>query len=165
MKHTSIIYLSLGTNLGNRSLNLKNSIASIEKKVGIIKRQSCIYQTKAWGVINQPDFLNMVLEVQTSLTPQVVLETVLSIETEMGRVRERKWYTRLIDIDLLFYEDLIIEESNLIVPHPYLHLRNFVLQPLLDLVPLLVHPIMKKTVLQLVVECGDELPVKKRNSM
>jgi len=155
----------LGTNLGNRSLNLKNSIASIEKKVGIIKRQSCIYQTKAWGVINQPDFLNMVLEVQTSLTPQVVLETVLSIETEMGRVRERKWYTRLIDIDLLFYEDLIIEESNLIVPHPYLHLRNFVLQPLLDLVPLLVHPIMKKTVLQLVVECGDELPVKKRNSM
>ena len=155
----------MGTNLGNRSLNLKNSIASIEKKVGIIKRQSCIYQTKAWGVINQPDFLNMVLEVQTSLTPQVVLETVLSIETEMGRVRERKWYTRLIDIDLLFYEDLIIEESNLIVPHPYLHLRNFVLQPLLDLVPLLVHPIMKKTVLQLVVECGDELPVKKRNSM
>jgi len=103
MKKTSLIYLSLGTNLGNRQRNLDKSMDFIEDKVGKILKRSSVYKTKAWGVKDQPDFLNMVLEVETKFSPQFVLTTILSIETEMGRIRERKWYTRLIDIDLLFY--------------------------------------------------------------
>ena len=161
MKRKPLIYLSLGTNLGNRQLNLNKSMELIEMKVGKIIKQSSVYQTKAWGVKDQPDFLNMVLEVETKFSPQFVLTTILSIETEMGRIRERKWYTRLIDIDLLFYEDLIIKESNLIVPHPYLQDRNFVLAPLMEIAPSLVHPVIKKTIEQLVEECRDTLVVEK----
>jgi len=157
----NMAYLSLGTNLGDRKQNLENCISFIGKKVGTLTQQSSLYQTKAWGVPNQPDFWNMVLEVQTSLSPPLVLKTILAIEIEMGRVRERKWFTRLIDIDLLFYGDLIIETPNLIVPHPYLQERNFVLYPLVELAPLLVHPILQKTVQELVAECGDELAVEK----
>ena len=140
MKKTSLIYLSLGTNLGNRQRNLDKSMDFIEDKVGKILKRSSVYKTKAWGVKDQPDFLNMVLEVETKFSPQFVLTTILSIETEMGRIRERKWYTRLIDIDLLFYEDLIIKESNLIVPHPYLQDRNFVLAPLMEICLLYTSP-------------------------
>ena len=161
MQEKSLIYLSLGTNLGDRQLNLATSINLIEAKVGTILNRSSIYQTKAWGVENQPDFLNMVIAVETHFSPQFVLTTILSIETEMGRIRERKWYTRLIDIDLLFYGPHIIDVPNLIVPHPYLHQRNFVLQPLLEIAPLLVHPKLEKTIKQLVAECGDELVVRK----
>jgi len=161
MKKTSLIYLSLGTNLGNRQRNLDKSMDFIEDKVGKILKRSSVYKTKAWGVKDQPDFLNMVLEVETKFSPQFVLTTILSIETEMGRIRERKWYTRLIDIDLLFYEDLIIKESNLIVPHPYLQDRNFVLAPLMEIAPSLVHPVIKKTIEQLVEECRDTLVVEK----
>lgn len=159
MQETSLIYLSLGTNLGDRQLNLDKSMRLINKQVGSITKCSSVYQTKAWGVEDQPDFLNMVIEVETSFSPRFVLTTILAIETAMGRVRERKWYTRLIDIDLLFYNQYTTEEPNLIIPHPYLHQRNFVLQPLVEIAPLLEHPTLKKTIKQLLEESEDKLEV------
>ncbi len=157
----STIYLGLGTNLGNRVANLQQSINRITDEVGIVRQQSAIYQTKAWGVRDQPDFLNQVVEVSTLLSPEETLKTILGIETTMGRIRTRKWYTRLIDIDLLFYGGAIIETPSLIVPHPYIQDRNFVLAPLVDIAPDLVHPIFKKNMMVLWEECEDRLPIQR----
>ena len=158
---TFTIYLGLGTNLGNRVANLQQSIDKIREEVGMVRQQSAIYQTKAWGVNNQPDFLNQVIEVATPLSPEETLKTILRIETTMGRIRTRKWYTRLIDIDLLFYEESIIKTSSLIVPHPYIQDRNFVLAPLVEIAPDLVHPIFKKNMMVLWEACEDTLLVKR----
>ena len=153
------IYIGLGTNLGERVLNLHNSKLFLEASIGSIKAQSSIYETKAWGVEGQPDFLNQVVAIDTSLTPPQVLDTMLAIEDAMGRVRERKWYTRLIDIDLLLYGSLIIKEDNLAVPHPYIQDRNFVLRPLAEVAGDIVHPVLKKSIKELEAACLDPLEV------
>ena len=155
-----LIHLGLGTNLGNRKKNLATSIYLIEESVGKTVAISSTYATQAWGVEDQPDFLNQVIVLETILSPQMVLKLILGIETKMGRKRERKWYTRLIDIDLLLYGDHIIEEANLIVPHPYIQDRNFVLAPLAEIAPDLVHPVYKETVKELYEKCKDPLEVK-----
>ena len=160
----SIVYLGLGTNLGDRLANLEQSICRIAAQVGPILSQSRVYQTKAWGVVDQPDFLNQVIKVRTQLSPEVTLTTILAIETAMGRIRTRKWYTRLIDIDLLFYNALIIETPTLVVPHPYIQDRNFVLAPLVELAPDFVHPVLQKTMGELWKGCVDDLGVKPSES-
>jgi len=157
----STIYLGIGTNLGDRRANLEQSISRIGEEVGSVLCESMIYQTKAWGVENQPDFLNQVIKVSTQLSPEKTLQVILKIETDMGRIRTRKWYTRLIDIDLLFYDETIIETPTLIVPHPYIQDRNFVLAPLVGIAPDLMHPILQKTMQVLWEECSDALMSKR----
>ena len=146
----SHIYIGLGTNMGERELNLQNAIEHIEKKVGKVLAQSSIYETPAWGLTDQPDFLNQVIEIETSQTPPQILENILQIEIEMGRIREKKWGPRLIDLDILFYNNLIFNTENLQIPHPYIHQRAFVLEPLNEIAPNFVHPVFEKTISELV---------------
>jgi len=133
----------------------------IEKKIGKIIRQSGLYQTEAWGKTDQPDFLNQVIVADTKLTAAQTMETILSIETAMGRIRTEKNAPRIIDIDILFFNKEIIHKKNLSVPHPSIHLRRFVLVPLNEIAPNFIHPVLQKTNHQLLMKCPDELNVKK----
>lgn len=161
------VFFSIGGNIGDRQTNLAKAIYEIGKRVGNMLRVSAIYETKAWGVENQPDFLNQVLLVETTLTPLETLETVLTIELEMGRIRTQKWYTRIIDIDLLFFDDQIIETQRLTLPHPFLAKRNFVLAPLVEIAPDFIHPKLQQSIKDLYQHSEDPLKVwslKKRPS-
>lgn len=155
------IYLLLGSNLGDSKQHLQNAIAHIAHEVGVILKISSVYKTAAWGNTQQPDFLNQVLLVSSPLSPQETLRKILTIETTLGRVRDIKWEARVIDIDILFYNDACINETNLIVPHPYLHQRNFTLIPLSEIAPDFYHPVLKKTVAALCEMYSDNLQVFK----
>lgn len=155
------VYLGLGTNLGDRLKNLETAIASIVEKVGEINAYSSIYQTAAWGNTNQPDFLNMVIGVKTNLNPETLLENTQHIELKMGRERKEHWGERIIDIDILFYEEIVLLSSNLSIPHPYIADRKFVLAPLVELIPDFKHPISKQKVKELYLNCEDRMDVKK----
>jgi 2-amino-4-hydroxy-6-hydroxymethyldihydropteridine diphosphokinase len=161
MVQPNIVYLVTGANLGNPKLQLQKAAAQINKQVGAIVKTSAIYQTAAWGKTNQPNFLNQVIKVQTALTAQQVLETVLAIENKLGRVRTTKYAARVIDIDVLFYNKEIVQTKTLTLPHPLLHQRNFVLVPLNQIAPMLKHPLLNKNVHQLLLQCPDLLHVKK----
>jgi len=139
------------------------AINSLEKKVGKLIKSSTIYTTKAWGIENQPDFINQIVIFKTQLLPHEVLIKCLQIEKELGRKRidGEKWQQRVIDIDILFYESEIINFNNLIIPHPYLHQRNFVLFPLAELMPEFIHPLLRKTIAELKKGCQDNLKVIK----
>jgi 2-amino-4-hydroxy-6-hydroxymethyldihydropteridine diphosphokinase len=155
------IYLLLGSNTGNSKAALAKAIAQIEKKIGDITRQSNLYSTAAWGNTKQPDFLNQVIIVETVLTALQTMQTILNIEKKMGRVRTVKNAPRIIDIDILFFNKEIIDKPELSVPHPQIQNRRFVLVPLNRLSPNLKHPLLKKTVHQLLIHCPDKLNVKK----
>jgi 2-amino-4-hydroxy-6-hydroxymethyldihydropteridine diphosphokinase len=158
---TNKVYLLLGTNLGDRSNNLLVARDRLQITLGKIVQRSFTYETAAWGNTDQPNFLNEVIELWTLLSPQELLSGIHAIEEQMGRYREVKWGPRVIDIDILFFSDCIIETENLIVPHPALHLRRFTLAPLADVARDVVHPIFQKTVAELLSECEDPLPVAK----
>ena len=149
------IFLGLGSNIENRHNYLKKAISLIENQIGEVKQQSKIYETKAWGIENQENFLNLALEVITPFFPLKVLEKILEIELLMGRKREIKWSSRNIDIDLLFFENYVFETPSLTVPHPYISQRNFVLSPLNDVCPDFIHPKFNKTIKQLSLETSD----------
>ncbi len=153
------VALLLGTNLGEREINLKKASELIEEKVGNILEQSKIYATAPWGNTEQPGFLNQALLVWTILEPEQVMQTLLDIEQQMGRVRDEKWGSRLIDIDILLIEDTVVDSETLKVPHPHLHERNFTLYPLNEIVAEWEHPILKKTVNQLLIESTDKSEV------
>jgi len=153
------IFILLGTNLGKRQMNLKLATEFIEKQIGSILLKSKIYETEPWGVIDQPNFLNQILKIKTNLTPEECLKNCLSIEDEIGRKRLRKWGERLIDIDLLFYNDLKINTLDLILPHPRLHERNFTLVPMEEIAADFVHPILKKSMFELLDICRDDQSV------
>ncbi|MTI30295.1 2-amino-4-hydroxy-6-hydroxymethyldihydropteridine diphosphokinase, partial [Xanthovirga aplysinae] len=138
------VFLLLGTNLGDRAINLKKARTFLEDEVGLLVKVSSIYETAAWGEEKQPAFYNQVLEVSTDLNPEDLLDKVLEIEKKMGRVRLKKWGQRLIDIDILYYQSQLIDSPKLTVPHPYLHLRRFTLMPLTEIAPNFVHPLIKK---------------------
>ena len=154
-------YLLLGSNMGNSKHQLLAAIKCIENQIGLVKRQSAIYITAAWGNTEQPDFLNQVLVVQTSLAAKEMMERILAIEQEMGRVRTLKNAPRIIDIDILFFNKEIIRHKDLSVPHPEIQNRRFVLIPLNELSPNMLHPVLKKTIHRLLLDCKDELNVKK----
>jgi 2-amino-4-hydroxy-6-hydroxymethyldihydropteridine diphosphokinase len=152
------VFLHTGSNQGDRLRNLKQAASALEETVGPLLQSSRIFETAAWGIRDQPDFLNQALELETALDPIGLLNTVLEIELEMGRVRIQKWGQRLIDIDILYYDDIIWESDQLTLPHPHLQERNFVLAPLLDIAPDFVHPRLKKTTRELKGLCNDALP-------
>jgi len=154
-------YLLLGSNIGNSKASLSKAVAQIEKQIGRVTRQSGLYSTAAWGNTKQPDFLNQVIIVETKLSAQHTMQTILNIEMKMGRIRTVKNAPRVIDIDILFFNKEIIGQAELTVPHPHIQNRRFVLVPLNQLSPNLKHPILNKTVHQLLINCPDKLNVKK----
>lgn len=155
------VYLLLGSNLGNRHLFLEKAIMLIRSNIGPILVTSSIYETQSWGKADAPDYLNQVVYLQTGLAARAILEKILAIELVLGRRREEKWGSRTIDIDILFYGDAVINESGLHIPHPELHRRRFTLEPLAEIASNLVHPVLKKNILQLKNELKDDLIVKK----
>lgn len=153
-------YLIIGGNLGNREQNLEIARTGIAKEIGAIILASSVYETAAWGVTEQADFLNQVLEVETDLSPFEILDKIQEIEQEMGRVKLQKWGTRTMDIDILFYGDQVIQAPHLTIPHIGIPDRNFVLIPMREIAPNLEHPILKKTIESLSLACPDLLEVK-----
>ncbi|GAB4454735.1 MAG: 2-amino-4-hydroxy-6-hydroxymethyldihydropteridine diphosphokinase [Bacteroidia bacterium] len=155
------VYLLLGSNLGDRLYFFYQAISFIEKNIGKIIQKSSIYETESWGVENQPLYLNQVIKINTNLIPNDLIASILNIESLLGRKRNWKWEARVIDIDILYINDLVINTNNLIVPHPRLHQRKFTLIPLCEISPNFVHPVFKVTQMQLLKNCKDELVVKK----
>ncbi len=154
-------YLLLGSNIGNSKASLAKAKTQIKRQIGAITRQSDLYSTAAWGNTKQPDFLNRVIIVETKLTALQTMHIILAIEKKMGRVRTVKNAPRIIDIDILFFNKEIIDQAQLTVPHPQIQNRRFVLVSLNQLSPNLKHPVLKKTVHQLLMHCPDKLNVKK----
>lgn len=155
------VFLLLGSNLGDRKLFLQQAIEHITADVAPVIKASGIYETQSWGKTDAPDYLNQVLLLKTQMPAREVLQKILAIELLLGRKREVKWGSRTIDIDILFYGDAIIDEPDLKIPHPEMHKRRFTLEPLVELAPDFVHPIIKKDILLLKSELIDELVVKK----
>jgi 2-amino-4-hydroxy-6-hydroxymethyldihydropteridine diphosphokinase len=154
-------YLLIGGNVGNRQEFLLLAAGFIAAKAGTVARSSAIYETAAWGKTDQAAFLNQALELHTALDAAPLMETLLHIEELMGRRRGEKYGPRVIDIDVLLYNEAVIHTPLLNVPHPELANRRFALAPLNELAPTYFHPLLKKTIRQLLEECPDPLPVKK----
>lgn len=154
-------YLLLGTNLGDRKLNIEGALVQIENQIGTIVSRSSVYETEPWGVTDQPNYWNQVVQVNTQLTPQEVLNTIHKIERELGRERRIRWEARLIDIDILYINDWVLQDANLVVPHPRIADRRFVLAPLTEIAPEFVHPVWTKTNEELLIACSDPLTVLK----
>ena len=149
-------YLLLGSNLGNREELLIKAIKLIDEKVGVIISQSKNYETKAWGKTDQPDFLNIAICISTNMMPLEILEQTQAIEEQLGRVRLEKWGARLIDIDIIFYEQEIVNIPNrLHIPHLLVQERVFALAPLAEIAPYFIHPVIGKTILALLEELQD----------
>lgn len=154
-------YLLTGGNLGNREEQLAKARLYIEELCGQLSNVSSIYETSAWGKTDQPSFLNQALELRTTLTASRLIRTLLKIEKLMGRVRKEKLGPRIIDIDILLFNNEKLLYDFLVVPHPELHNRRFALLPLAEIAPGIVHPVFNKTIQQLLSECTDQLPVIK----
>ena len=155
------VYLLTGSNIGNAHQHLQQALQAIHTIAGNVVTQSSVYRTAPWGNKAQDDFLNQVLKVNTALQPDELMEVLLSIEQQMGRVRTVPNAPRIIDVDILFYNQLVYQSTLVEVPHPRLHLRRFVLQPLCELVTDLMHPVWHKTIRQLLAECTDTGLVEK----
>ena len=148
-----IVYLALGTNLGDRPANLKQAIAALTPQLEV-KAKSQVYETPPWGFEDQPKFLNQVIKANTYLDPEPLLKHLKRLEVALGRKESFPNGPRLIDMDILFYDDLVMEKPSLVLPHPRLHERGFVLLPLLEIAPNLVHPVHKKSVREMAEMCN-----------
>ncbi|WP_089895356.1 2-amino-4-hydroxy-6-hydroxymethyldihydropteridine diphosphokinase [Chitinophaga arvensicola] len=153
--------LLIGGNLGDRTGNLQKAVQLIAENAGEVLQTSALYQTAPWGAVDQPDYLNQGVEIRTSLDALTLLHTLLEIERKIGRIRQEKWGSRVIDIDLIFFNGEVHSLAELKVPHPRMHLRQFVLVPLLEIVPDYVHPVLHKTVRELAASTPDTLPVSR----
>ena len=140
-----IVYLALGSNLGDRLANLKQAIAALTPQINV-KAKSQVYETPPWGFEDQPKFLNQVVKAKTYLEPEQLLKHLKRLELTLGRKESVPNGPRLIDMDILFYDDLVLNTPALVIPHPRLHERGFVLLPLMDIAPDLVHPVSKQSV-------------------
>ena len=153
----NIVFFSIGTNLGDRDAHLKEALCKIEKNIGHIVKYSSVYETEPWGFVSENKFLNMVIKVETRLDATGVMDEILKIESTLGRVRTGvKYFSRLIDVDILFYNDLILNDKDLIIPHPHMHERKFVLVPMCEIEPGMIHPVLKKPMASLLEKCIDE---------
>jgi 2-amino-4-hydroxy-6-hydroxymethyldihydropteridine diphosphokinase len=158
---TGQVFLLLGSNLGDRRQVLAAAREAIAEQAGSIVLQSAVYETEPWGITDQPAFLNQVLEITTSLLPEDLLRIVLNIEHDLGRVRYERWGARVIDIDILYFGQTIIDSARLTLPHPRIQDRRFVLAPLVEIAPDFMHPLLQKTSVQLLKECPDTSEVSK----
>ncbi len=146
------VYLGIGSNLGDRQENCLRAIGLLKGKDTSVGKQSSMYETEPEGGKDQPYFINMAVEIKTDLSPHELLKTLKTIENEMGRTETVKWGPRVIDLDILLYDGLIIDEPDLKIPHPLMHERTFVLKPLSEISPDALHPALGKTVRQLLAE-------------
>lgn len=158
------VYFSIGTNLDERDKNLCNAREMLQKDVGNITAASSVYRTEPWGFAHKNYFLNQVLEIQSELDAFHILEKIQLIEKQVGRNHQAGSYTaRIIDIDILFYDDLIIETDVLKIPHPLITERLFVLVPLEEIIPVFIHPVHRLSIRQLLTSCTDQHAVLKIN--
>jgi 2-amino-4-hydroxy-6-hydroxymethyldihydropteridine diphosphokinase len=156
------VFLGLGTNLGDRQKNLDQALDKIAEVIGIIVSRSSVYETEPWGFQSNDQFLNMVIRVETNLKPSGLLGRLLMIESLLGRLRDGKQYSsRIIDLDILLYGKQKIDTISLKIPHPRMHERRFVLIPLCEIAPDIVHPVFGKTMSELLKECKNSGMVKK----
>lgn len=147
------IFIAIGSNMGDRLTNINQSLVTIENHKDImIMEESHIYETKPYGVLDQPDFLNMVIRIETSCTPLELLQRLKWIEQKIGRVQGERWGPRVVDLDILFYNQVILNYSDLIIPHVDLHNRDFVLVPMAEIEPEFVHPVFNKDIEKLLAE-------------
>ena len=155
------VFLGLGSNIGDRKNNIQQTISKIEHCIGEIAAQSSLYKTAAWGKTDQSYFINQVIKISTPLSPIDLLDQVLRVERQRGRIRKEKWGARSIDIDILFYGSEIIELPRLLIPHPFIAERRFVLAPMHELAPDFLHPVFERTIRELLTSCDDPLAVEK----
>lgn len=155
----SLAYLHLGSNIGDRLAYLAKAVGLIQKHIGTIISRSSLYETQAWGNVAQDAFYNLAVCVETSHTPEQILEDIHKIESEMGRTREEKWGPRTIDIDILLVDDIVVNKPSLNIPHKHMANRNFVLIPLMEIAGEVLHPTLEKTIEELYFDCKDEKEV------
>lgn len=148
------VYIGIGSNLGRREEQCMRAIGVMREKGLMVLRHSSLHETEPWGNENQPSFINAVVEVETGLKPIPLLALLKQIEHDMGRQHTVRWGPRMIDLDILFYDDLKMDEPGLSIPHPLMHERVFVLAPLAEIAPDLVHPVLLKTVRELLMAAG-----------
>jgi 2-amino-4-hydroxy-6-hydroxymethyldihydropteridine diphosphokinase len=155
-------YLLIGGNLGDRAAYLQTALKRIEETCGAISHYSSIYETAAWGNTDQPSFFNQAVVVSTTLSPEALMDQLLTIEHEMGRVRDQKYGPRTIDLDILMIDGLIFNTEKLTIPHPQMHNRRFALLPMLEVAPTLIHPLLDQSIEDLLLNCPDTLDVQKK---
>jgi 2-amino-4-hydroxy-6-hydroxymethyldihydropteridine diphosphokinase len=156
------VFLGLGSNLGERNEILQEAKTRIAEVIGTVVSVSSIYETEPWGFESENDFLNMVLFVKTELSPSGLLGRILMIESQLGRTRCDTGYTsRNIDIDILLYDNEIVRDEALVIPHPKMHERRFVLVPLAEIAPEIIHPVFNKSIASLLKSCKDKSLVRK----
>jgi 2-amino-4-hydroxy-6-hydroxymethyldihydropteridine diphosphokinase len=156
------IFLGIGSNLGNRQENLNIALRRVREKVGNVLISSSVYETEPWGFDTDNQFLNMVVKAETEIGPSALLEVLLGIEKSMGRTRDSEQYSsRIIDIDILFYDDLVVNTENLQIPHPNICERKFVLMPMAEIAPEFIHPELNRAVSYLLETCTDNRLVNK----
>lgn len=159
------VYILTGGNVGKRLINLGNAQKFLEDEIGKIEKSSSIYETAAWGNSDQPDFYNQAHIIKTKLSPEDIMQKILKIEEKMGRLRTFKNAARIIDIDILFFNEEIINRPGLIIPHAEIGSRRFVLEPLNELSPHMIHPRLRKSVKELLSTCKDMLKVAPVSSL
>lgn len=153
------VYLLAGSNVGDRVAWLEMAADACTELAGAVMRVSQVYETAPWGLTAQPAFLNQALELHTSLTAESLLDAIRNIEYHAGRARDIPWGPRTLDIDVLLFDDAVVETPELQIPHPRMHLRRFVLAPLAEIAGEVVHPVLKKTISTLLDECPDQSEV------
>lgn len=154
-------YILSGSNINQPRLQLQIALEELDNHVAAVESVSSVYKTQAWGNTQQPIFFNQVIKINTPRTAQNLLQNLLALEHKMGRVRKNKWEPRSIDLDILYFNNKVLNQSNLKIPHPFIAERRFTLEPLTELAPFLIHPILSKTNAQLLAECKDKLAVNK----
>jgi 2-amino-4-hydroxy-6-hydroxymethyldihydropteridine diphosphokinase len=159
----NISYLLIGGNQGERTAQLALAREKITARAGVLSRVSSIYETAAWGKTDEADFLNQALELETPLEATVLIDVLLEIEQQMGRRRLERYGSRIIDIDILFFNDAILRLPQLVIPHPEIQNRRFALTPMAEIAPLLKHPVLDRNMLELLAACTDPLAVRKLN--
>ncbi len=150
------VYLGIGSNIGDRKRNCLEAVEALKEAGVSIRRVSSLYETEPWGYEKQPRFLNMAVEGETELSPLSLLKKIKEIEQNLGRQESFRWGPREVDIDILFYNSLVVNEPELKIPHPYIHKREFVLKPLKEIAPELVHPVLGETITELLEQLKRE---------
>ena len=152
----SVAYIGIGSNVGKRKENCYRALALLKQKGIKITKMSSFHETEPWGYKNQPSFLNMVIEAETKLGARDLLETLQQIEKKLGREKSFKWGPRTIDLDILLFDNMSVQEKDLMIPHPLMHKREFVLKPLCEITPALRHPVLKVSVQKLLEQLHRE---------